>query len=80
VRRCERSNLNLTLTLDVYNMGPRRLSYTLGVVGVVGVLVADAPNFEGAKGAKCHWKATELPPPLFVSEQSRMSTLFVQKV
>jgi len=28
------------------------LNFTLGVVGVVGVLVADAPNFEGAKGAK----------------------------
>jgi len=34
------------------------------------------PNFEGAKGAKFRRK----PPFLFVSEQSRMSTLSVQKV
>ena len=47
---------------------------TLGVIGVVGVLVADAPNFEGAKGAKFRRK------PSFVSEQSWMSTLSVQKV
>jgi len=30
----------------------RLTKLTLGVVGVVWVLVADAPNFEGAKGAK----------------------------
>ena len=41
-----------------------------------GVLVADALNFKRAKGAKFHRK----PPFLFVSEQSWMSTLSVQKV
>jgi len=49
---------------------------TLGLVGVVEVLVADAPNFEKAKGAKFRRQ----PPFLFVSEQSRMSTLSVQTV
>jgi len=48
---------------------------TLGVVGVVGVLVADATNFEGTKVPNFIEKA----PFLFASEQSRMSTLSVQK-
>jgi len=48
---------------------------TLGVVGVVGVLVADATNFEGPKVPNF----IEKPPFLFASEQSRMSTLSVQK-
>jgi len=46
------------------------------VVGVVGVLVADATNFEGPKVPNF----IEKPPFLFVSEQSRMSTLPEQKV
>jgi len=48
---------------------------TLGVVGVVGVLVADATNFEGPKVPNF----IEKPPFLFASELSRMSTLSVQK-
>jgi len=43
--------------------------------GVVGVLVADATNFEGSKVPNF----IEKPPFLFASEQSRMSTLSVQK-
>jgi len=49
---------------------------TLGVVGVVGVLVADATNFEGPKVPNF----IEKPPFLFASEQNRMSTLSVQKL
>ena len=48
---------------------------TLGVVGVVGVLVADDTNFEGPKVPNF----MEKPPFSFASEQSRMSTLSVQK-
>ena len=49
---------------------------TLGVVGVVGVLVADATNFEGPKVPNF----IEKSPFLFASEQSRMSTLSIQKL
>jgi len=52
------------------------LYVTLGVVGVVGVLVADATIFEGLNVTNF----MEKPPYFFVSEQSRMSTLSVQKV
>jgi len=45
------------------------------MVGVVGVLVADATNFEGSKVPNF----IEKPPFLFTSEQSRMSTLSIQK-
>jgi len=45
------------------------------MVGVVGVLVADATNFEGPTVPNF----IEKPPFLFASEQSRMSTLSVQK-
>jgi len=42
----------------------------------VGVFVADATNFEGPNVPNF----IEKPPFFFVSEQSRMSTLSVQKV
>jgi len=50
--------------------------FTLGVVGVVGVIVADDTNFEGPNVPNF----IEKPPFFFVSEQSRLSTLSVQKV
>jgi len=52
------------------------LFWTLGVVGVVGVIVADATNFEGPNVPNF----IEKPTFFLVSEQSRMSTLSVQKV
>ena len=48
---------------------------TLGVVGVVGVLVTNSGHFEDAKVPNFD----EKPPVFFLSEQSRMSTLSVQK-
>jgi len=49
---------------------------TLCVVGVVWVLDTDATIFEGPKVPNF----IEKPPFLFASEQSRMSTLSVQKI
>jgi len=47
---------------------------TFSVVGVVGVLVANSGSLRMGQSAKF-----KEPPVLFLSEQSRMSTLSVQK-
>jgi len=75
--------MNCTWDLVLQSLGYNRLihvhknrpqQWTLGVVRVVGLFVADATNFEGPKAPNF----IEKPPFLFVSEQSRMSSVSMQ--